>query len=127
MKKIGFGAQILLGLIYFVFGLNGFLNFIPVPPPPEGALAFMGGLASTGYFFPFLKATEVLGGIALLSNRFVGLASIVLAPITLNIFLYHAILTPGLSNSVLPVIMIVLSLIVAYSHKEKFSGILAAK
>ena len=98
-----------------------------MPPLPEGAMTFMGGLASTGYFFPFLKATEVVGGIALLSNRFVGLASIVLAPITIQIFLFHAVLTPGITNSVLPIIMIVLSLIVAYSHKEKFSEILKAK
>ncbi len=48
-------ARVLLGLLYFVFGLNGFLGSIPVPPMPEAAGALMGGLSTMGYFFPLLQ------------------------------------------------------------------------
>ena len=65
-------GRILLGLTFFVFGLNGFLNFLPQQSNiPEGALAFAGALLKTGYMFPLLKSTEVIAGALLLSNRFV--------------------------------------------------------
>jgi putative oxidoreductase len=98
-------AQLVLGLIYFVFGLNGFLQFLPQPPLPESAMGFIGGLAGAGYFLPFLKGTETLMGLLLLVGRATPVALIVLAPITLNIMLFHGILTPGAQNLVLPLVM----------------------
>ena len=95
MKKAPLIARILLGLIFFVFGLNGFLNFIPTPPMPERVAAFMSGLMASGYFFPFLKGTEVVCGLLLLSGAFVPLALVVLAPIIINIFMFHAFLAPS--------------------------------
>lgn len=97
MKKIALGVRIVLGLIFFVFGLNGFLNFIPQPAGlPEAATSYMGALFATGYFFPVLKVTEILCGAALLSGYFVPLALVILAPITIQIFLFHFMLTPGM-------------------------------
>ena len=95
MKKMPLIARLLLGLMFFVFGLNGFLNFLPAPPMPDKAGAFIGGLLASGYFFPFLKGTEVLCGLLLLVGAFVPLALIVLAPIVINIFLFHAFLAPS--------------------------------
>jgi putative oxidoreductase len=114
--KVYVGSRYLLGVIYLVFGLNGFLQFLPMPPLPEGAMAFMGGLAGSGYFFPFLKGTEVIGGALLLSGFAAPLALVVLAPITLNIFLFHFFLTPGFQNSVLPLVMIALNILAAMSY-----------
>lgn len=100
MKKIlsyaPAAARLLLGLIFVVFGLNGFLNFIPIPPHEGNAAAFMGGLAAAGYFFPLLKITEIVVGVALLANRFVPLALVVLAPITVNIVAFHSLAPEGL-------------------------------
>lgn len=128
MNKIAFGAQVVLGLIFFVFGLNGFLNFIPAPTGmPDGAMAYLGGLMAAPYFFPVLKATEIVGGLALLVNRFAALALVVLAPIVIQIFLFHAILTPGISNVVLPLVMVILSIIIAYAHRQKYAPLLRAK
>ena len=93
MKYVPLIARIVLGLIFFVFGLNGFLNFLPTPQP-ESMAAFMTGLASTGYFFPLLKGTEVICGALLLVGAFVPLSLVVLAPIVLNIFLVHAFMAP---------------------------------
>lgn len=96
MRKLPLIARILLGLVFFVFGLNGFLNFIPTPPDlPEKLQAFTTGLMASGYFFPFLKGTEVVCGLLLLVGAFVPLALVVLAPIILNIFLVHVFLAPS--------------------------------
>ena len=55
----------------------------------------MGALRATGYILPIMYASQVLTGAMLLSRRFVPLALILLAPITLNIILYDLFLNPS--------------------------------
>lgn len=114
-------ARLVLGLIFTVFGLNGFLGFLPPPPMPEAAGAFIGALAASGYMFPLIKGTEVVAGLALLAGRGVPLALTVLAPISVNIFLYHAVLSPGLG---LPIAIVVAQLYLAWSYRDSFRGVL---
>src|SRR5882724_10420567 len=83
-----------LGIVFFVFGLNGFLHFIPQPPMSGPPANFAGALFAAGYFFPLLKGTEVLSSLLLLSNRYVPLALAVLAPVLINIVAFHAFLAP---------------------------------
>jgi putative oxidoreductase len=116
-------SRYLLGLIFFVFGLNGFLQFMPMPELPEKAGMFMGALAETGYFFPVLKGVEVIAGLFLLLNKYVRLMLVILSPIVLHIFLFHLILTPGIQNVVLPIIIIALELIVVKEHMAKFKAV----
>jgi uncharacterized membrane protein YphA (DoxX/SURF4 family) len=118
-------SRVLLGLIFFVFGLNGFLQFIPQPPMPEKAGAFMGGLAAAGYMFPLIKGVEVIGGALLLSNRFVPLALALIAPNVVNIVLFHAVLAPG----GLPIALMVLALqlFTAWSYRDAFAPMLHAR
>jgi uncharacterized membrane protein YphA (DoxX/SURF4 family) len=118
-------TRALLGLIFFVFGLNGFLQFLPQPPPPANALAFMGALAATGYMFPLIKGVEVVGGAMLLSNRFAPLALALLAPNVVNIVLFHAVLAPG----GLPVALFVLALEVytAWTYRDAYAPMLRAR
>jgi len=118
-------ARVLLGLSFFVFGLNGFLHFLPNPPHPAAADQFLGALFGTGYMFPLIKGTEVLAGIALLSNRFVPLGLTLLGPVLVNIIAFHAFLAPeGLG---LVVGLLVLELFVAWSYRASFKGVLAAR
>lgn len=105
-SKITTGARLFLGLVFFVFGLNGFLQFLPQPPMPDSAMGFLSGLASSGYFFPVLKATEVIAGLLLLTGVAAPVALVVLAPITIQIVLFHGILTPGLQNLALPLLIL---------------------
>ena len=127
MKHTKTALRLILGLIYFVFGLNGFFQFLPMPPLPEGAGQFLGALFAAGYFFPVLKATEVIAGLALLSGFFVPLALVVLAPITLQILLFHAFLTPGLQNSLLPLVMLVLHVALGVLNISSYRELLKAK
>ncbi len=123
-KKVVLGSRIFLGLIFFVFGLNGFLNFLPMPPLPEAAGQFMGAFAATGYMFPMIKGLEVLAGLMLLAGVQVPLALLLLAPIAVNIFTFHFFLT-GVSTVGLPVLIGVLMLVVARGHWASFRGIFA--
>ncbi len=118
-------ARILLGLIFFVFGLNGFLQFMPQPPVPDKAGAFLGALAATGYMFPLIKGVEVVAGALLLSNRFVPLALAIVAPNVVNILLFHAVLAPG----GLPIAVMVLDLEVftAWSYRDAYASMLRAR
>jgi uncharacterized membrane protein YphA (DoxX/SURF4 family) len=94
--KLPLIARIVLGLIFFGAGLAGLLNMAQPPPDlPENMKAFNSGLMATGYFFTFLKLTETICGLLLLSGFFVPLALVILAPISLNIFLVHAFMMPS--------------------------------
>ena len=116
--------RILLGLIFFVFGLAFF--FIKQPPPQTPEIgAFMSGLGATGYFYYLLKFTEITCGALLLANLYVPLAMIILSPIIVNIFLFHAFM----EHSGLPmaVIIALLHCTLAYMYRDSFKPILKVK
>ena len=113
-------ARLLLGLIYFVFGLNGIFPFLPMTPPPmpETAMTYMNGIMATGYFIPVLKWTETICGLLLLTGYGAPLALVILAPITIQITLFHGLLTPGLDQIILPLIMVALHITAATAYKK---------
>jgi uncharacterized membrane protein YphA (DoxX/SURF4 family) len=88
-------ARVLFGLVFLVFGLNGFFNFLPMPPMDEKAMSFIMALVNTGYLMPFIKGTEVLCGAMILSGCFLPLALVLIAPILVNIVLFHLLLAGG--------------------------------
>jgi hypothetical protein len=102
MDKLRLTFRLLLGLMMLVFGLNVFLGFLPLEPPPENARPFMDGLMSSGYLFPLMGVIYLGSAVALLMGRGVGLALVMLAPISVNAFLFHvALQVPGTAPSVL--------------------------
>lgn len=126
MDKVAMIARYLLGLVFFVFGLNGFFDFLPPPEVPEGAAgAFMGGLAGTGYFFPLLKITEIVAGALLLAGRWVPLALVLLAPVVVNIAAYHIFLDPTAQPLVIAILLVACGIVVARSKWSAFKGVLA--
>jgi putative oxidoreductase len=94
MKTVSTIARYLAGVIFLVFGLNGFLNFIPLPPPGGVAGQFMGALYASHYLW-VIFAFQVVAGILLLANRYVPLAVAVLAPVLVNILTFHALMAPS--------------------------------
>jgi hypothetical protein len=117
----------LLGLLFFVPGLDGFLHFIPQPtgPIPEGAVALGGALMNAGYMFPLIKGTEVIAGALLLTNRFVPLALALLAPVIVHIVAFHAFLAP--SGLVIPAVVLALELYLAWSYRKAYRPMLAMR
>src|SRR5271154_4058656 len=89
MKVASLVARYLLGFIFLVFGLNGFLHFIPMPPPTGLAGQYMGALYLSHYLV-VIFLLQLLPGILLLANRYVPLALALLGPVVVNIFCYHA-------------------------------------
>ena len=116
-------ARILLGLIFFVFGLNGFLHFLPQPKMPEGPVAFFGALVKTRYMLPLLFGTQTLVGALLLVNRFVPLALALIAPVIVNIILFHMFLAP--SGIAMAIVVLVLELYLAWSYRGAYLLMLA--
>lgn len=125
MKILVLIARILLGLVFVVFGLNGFLNFLDMGPLPSGlAGQFIGALAQSHYYW-VVAALQVIGGALLLINRFVPLGLVLLGPVIVNILLYHVFLhTAGIGVAIL---VAILWLIVFYWHRQYFSGIFVQK
>jgi len=129
MKSAVLIARLALGLIYLVFGLDYFLNFmshiINFPPAGEKADAFFGALGATGYFFPFLKTIEVICAVFLLINRYTAFFAVVVFPITVNIFMLHACL----AHPYIPLGtgMLVLHVFLMYAYRKNYTGLLKAR
>jgi uncharacterized membrane protein YphA (DoxX/SURF4 family) len=124
MKIVTLIARLLLGLIFLVFGLNGFLNFIKGPMPSGLAGQFVGALALSHYFW-VIAAVQVAGGVLLLVNRYVPLALVLLGPVIVNIICFHVFLNP--SGAVPAAVVTVLWFIVFYAKRQYFSGIFAQR
>jgi hypothetical protein len=121
MKIASTIARYLLGFIFFVFGLNGFLHFIPLPPPPGIGGQFMGAVfVSNFYVVVFLL--QLIPGLLLLINRYVPLALVLVGPVIVNIFFFHVFMAP--SGLPLAVIVVVLWFLVAISVRPAFTGLL---
>ena len=96
MKMLPTIARVLFGLVFLGSGVFGFVSHFAFPPDlPENLKTFVHGLAASVYFMPFLKGTEIVCGLFLITGAFVPLALVVLAPIILNIFLIHLFLEPS--------------------------------
>ena len=125
MKIVSMIARYLLGLIFTVFGLNGFLNFIHQPPPTNPlAIQFLVAIGSS-HFATFFFAVQLIGGLLLLSGYFVPLALTLLAAELYNILAFHLTLAPA---SIAPALVAsVLWVLVFVQYRESFKEILAAK
>jgi uncharacterized membrane protein YphA (DoxX/SURF4 family) len=118
-------ARLLLGLVFVVFGLNGFLNFLSMGPMPTGlAGQFIGALFLSHYFW-VVAALQITGGLLLLVNRYVPLALVLLGPVIVNILCYHAFLNHA--GAPLAIVVTLLWFVVFYGHRQYFSGIFVSR
>jgi len=122
MKVAIVTARILLGSIFVVFGLNGFLHFLPQPPMPEAAGAFFGALAATGYMLPLVFGAQLVGG-GLVLAAMVPLGVAILAPVIVNIVFFHLFLAPaGMGPAV---VVTVLALFLTWAHRDAYAVLFA--
>jgi putative oxidoreductase len=117
-------ARYLAGVIFLVMGLNGFLNFIPLPPPGGIAGQFMGALYVSHYLW-VIFAFQVIAGVLLLVNRYVPLAVAILAPVLVNIVTFHALMAP--SGLPLAVFVALLWIVIFIEVRPAFSGLFQSR
>lgn len=131
MKLISNIAAVLLGLLFFVFGLDHFLHFMPQPPQPQmppNAVAFFGAIGPTPYL-TFVKLCEVLGGALMLIPVTRNIALLFLGPVIINIWCFHVFLAHGvtLKNPMAAGIMTIITvcpLIVFFANRKAWAGLL---
>ena len=117
-------AQYLAGVIFLVMGLNGFFNFIPLPPPGGVAGQFMGALYVSHYLW-VIFGFQVIAGILLLVNRYVPLAVAILAPVIVNILTFHASMAP--SGLPLALFVAVLWTVIFADVRSAFTGLFQSR
>lgn len=122
MSILAMIARILLGLIYFIFGLNYFLNFIPIEHASEGATAFIGALVDTNYLMQLIKGIEVLCGISLLIGMFSRLALVMLFPISVGVLLFNIFLEP--SGLTIGIVIFALHLFLLWNYRKAYLPLL---
>ena len=124
MKHVFTTSRILLGLIFLVFSLNYWLQFIPIPGQPEGSHGanFMGAIFATK-FLMLVKILQLISAVLLLSGRYVNLALTLLGPIIISIALFHILVAPG--NYGLTVVLCVLALVTLIGQKNYVRAIFA--
>jgi putative oxidoreductase len=117
-------SRYLAGVIFLVFGLNGFLNFIPMPPPSGIAGQFLGVLYASHYLW-VIFGFQLIAGVLLLINRYVPLAIAMLAPVLVNILTFHALMAP----SGLPLALFVAALwaVIFVDVRPAFTGVFQSR
>lgn len=110
--------RIALGLALIVFGANKLFNFIPMEAPTGSAGDFMNSLGATGYIFPVLGVLEIIIGAMLLLKKWVAFALILLAPISINILLFHLFL--GISGLPVAIVILLFNSILIYKHWQQY-------
>ena len=118
-------ARYLLGFMFLVFGLNGFLHFIHQPPPPSQLAIQFFMAVSASHFMVLVFAVQVIGAVLLLSGRFVPLALTILAPVIVNILNYHFTMDP--SGMVPGLVAAILWFVVFIPIRSSFSALLLSK
>ncbi len=125
MKIASTIARYLLGLLFTVFGLNGFAHFLPQPPPSSAlAMQFLTVITTSHYMVPVFLV-QIIGGVLLLMGRYIPLALTLLAPVIVNILIYHSTMDPG---GIGPgVLVAVLWILVFLRFRPSFRGLLEAQ
>jgi uncharacterized membrane protein YphA (DoxX/SURF4 family) len=121
MKIAAIIARTLLGLGFLIFGLNGFLHFIPQPPMSGLPADFFNVTAMESHYYMVVAFFQVLGGLCALSGRFTPLGLTILAGVGVNILTFHITLgAPGLPMAG---VFALLELFCVYAYRANFAGI----
>jgi hypothetical protein len=124
MRTVSAIARYLAGAIFLVFGLNGFLHFIPLPPPEGVAGQFMGALF-VSHYLTLIFGLQVIAAVLLLANRYVPLALAVLAPVIVNILCFHVLMAP--SGLPLALFVAVLWVLIFVDVRSAFAGLFQSR
>ena len=124
-EKVDMVLQGLLGALLLVFGLNKFFGFMSMPEMSEPAQSFMKALMESGYVMPMVGVTEVVVGVLLLSRSWSALGLLLLAPLSVNIILFHLVLDP--STIMMAAVVAALNVYLLFVYKPKYEPVLKRK
>ncbi len=113
LKYLTIGLRVLMGALFVFAGLNGFFNF--VPPPKEPMPEFITAMINTGYMMKLVAGTQLAAGLLLLVGRFVPLALVIIAPVIVNIFLFHTFLAP--EGEIVAMVLVTVELFLVWSYR----------
>jgi len=125
MKTLTLITRSLLGILLIFASVVVLFDLIEKPELTGNSKVFMEGMEASIYLFPLIKITELVCGVALLSGFFVPLAATILAPISINILLYHSFVDP--TGLPVAIFMFSANIIIALSHWGKYKAILRTK
>ncbi len=125
MKIVAIIVRVLMGLLFLFASISVLFNLVQQPELTGKTKIFMDGVNASGYLLTLIKVTELLCGIAFVTGRFVPLASVVIAPVIINILLFHIFVdTSGL---IVGVLLTAGNIFLAYANWEKYKPLLSAK
>lgn len=120
-SKVFTVVRLLLGVFVLVFGVNKFANFLPMPELNADAGAYFGALANSKTL-ALVGIVEIIAGLALILNKYGALLSLILMSISVNAFLFHAVLDPaGIGGAA---VLLVLNIAVLFGYKDKYKALL---
>jgi putative oxidoreductase len=125
MKIIATIARIILGCVFVFFGLNIFLQFLHMPPPPSGPAGDFAKALFVSHYIYAVGALQVVGGALCLAGRFVPLGLTLLGPVIVNILLFHILLNPA--GLPMAIVVSALALIVLWHHRAAFAGLVKSR
>lgn len=120
LRLVTYIGGIVLGIFFIFFGLNGFFQFITISTFEGDSVLFMEGVSKSQYFFPMLYGLKLFSGLSILLNKYKRLGLIILAPILVNILLFHIFLMP-LVTTIIPLCLFILWSIQLFDEKRFFS------
>ena len=125
MKIVTIIIRVLLGAMYLFASISYFFNIMPAEMPAMTAdqTKFMTGVTASVYLMPLIKGTELVAGLLLLIGRTAPLAALLIFPVTLNIFLYHAFLGP--KELPMVAVMLIFNVFLSFAYRQKYLPILA--
>lgn len=126
--KILNGILKVLLLLILIMPVLGTLGIFPEPDASmytTEAWAFMSALMEVGYVMPVLTAVFLICAI-LVALRYTALAMVLLAPLTVNIVLFHWFLdaTPISASSIPAHVLLLLNLYFAWQHRSTYKHLL---
>jgi putative oxidoreductase len=118
-------VRVVFGLMYLISSLGYFFNLMPQQSLSGSAQTFVAGLFASVYLMPVVKIIELVCGIAFISNRFVALATIIIFPITFNIFFFHLFMAP--EGIAIAALMLLSNLFLAFAQRSNYQPLLSLK
>jgi uncharacterized membrane protein YphA (DoxX/SURF4 family) len=125
MKIAAIIVRTLMGLLFVFSSVVVLFNLVPQPEQKGDVKVFMDGVMATHYLLTFIKITELVCGILFLIGQFVPLATVMIFPVVLNIFLFHLFVEP--KGLILGILLLAANLFLAWYYRKNYAPMLVPK